>query len=110
MSTPAAGIAAVQARLQLDAEHARRRNGEANCALDFLVFGDDEERGPHAGRCICLPPCSRDYDPMPYVEAEPEPGLHEGTSIGALYGLSPMTAAMAADLAGWNLKPRSVYE
>lgn len=50
------------------------------------------------------------YDPLPYPEAEPYPLIdYDGTGIGALYGLG-MTAAQAASLAGWNIKPRSQPE
>lgn len=111
MSAPVAGLTRAQLRRQLDAEHAAERARAHACALDFLVYGDDEERGPHASRCVCVPVCSRDYDPMPYDEAEPtDLNLYEGTAIGALYDLSPMTPSMVRELAGWNLRPRSVYE
>lgn len=151
------------------AEAYARRQAEHACALDFLVYGDDEEHGPHAERCVharcihcgqvptkggpcpellaatrehaarwvdkesphawrqrlaagiaraaeriadnlvpgCqLDPgsvCAREYDPMPYAEAEPLPGFHDGTGIAALYGL-PGGDAHAWQLAGWNVR------
>jgi hypothetical protein len=100
-----------EARARRAAEHKARRALEHACALDFLVFGDDEERGRHAERCICSPPCSRNYDPAPYAEAEPRDArMYEDTAIGALYGLSPMTPYMAAQLRGWNVLPRGGVE
>lgn len=48
----------------------------------------------------------REYDPMPYPEALPYPeSMYEGTGIGALYGLSPMTPSQAASLVGWTITP-----
>jgi hypothetical protein len=109
------------------ADVAKRRAAEQACALDFLVYGDDEERGRHATRCVCSPTCSRDYDPIPYDEAEPtDLGLYEGTAIGALYGLCPATtshvvtdddgrtyvvqSSLLDGLQGWNIRPRTAYE
>lgn len=106
-------LSAAEARAANDDAKARVREAERRCRLDFMTRPDHEER------CICSPPCSRDYDPTP-----PDPSLsddegdnwlphpiqdYEGTGVGALYGL-PMSAAQAADLAGWNLKPRSEIE
>lgn len=87
-----------------------RRNAEAACALDFLVYGDgdaDDPR-PHAERCVhgADDPCSRNYDPYPTREAEPEGRMYENTGIGALYGL-PGCEGLMWQLAGWNLVPRS---
>lgn len=99
-----------EARARHAGEVRKRRNLEAACALDFLVYGDDEKRGPHAERCVHasagLDPCSRYYDPLPYPEAAPEPGLYEGTGIGALYGV-PGGEHLLGQMAGWNLNPRS---
>jgi hypothetical protein len=92
------------------AELRARRGREHACALDFLVYGDAEDREPHATRCIHPDPCSRNYDPMPYPEAMPMGRLYEGTGIGALYELGMETESgrsFAPDLAGWNLMPRS---
>lgn len=102
-------LAAAENRARIAAENAERRNLEAACALDFLVYADeDEERGPHAGRCLHgADPCSRSYDPLPYREAEPaDLRLYEGTGIGVLYGV-PGCEAHHWQLAGWNLNPRS---
>ena len=80
----------------------RRRNDEALCALDFLVWGDT--RGVHSKFCVHGEddPCARTYNPRPYPEASPDPRLYEGTAIGALYGL-PGTERHLWQLAGWNL-------
>lgn len=96
--------AAARARRAADLE--RRRNTEHADALDFLVYGDEGPRGPHAARCVHDVPCAREYDPLPYPEAMPDPSLYEGTGIAALYGL-PGGEAHAWQLAGWNLNPRS---
>lgn len=93
------------------------RAAARRCVLDFLTKPDHEER------CVCDPPCSRDYDPAPpmlsladrdsgVTGAEswaPTGGFYAGTGIGALYG-GPMTSRQAADLAGWNIKPGSKPE
>lgn len=88
---------------------AARRNAEAACALDFLVYADDGPRGPHAPRCdhtlAGRDACARVYDPQPYPEAVPD-AAYEGTGIGALYGL-PGCESHAWRLDGWNLDPRS---
>jgi hypothetical protein len=96
-------VNAAEARANLFRERAERRGAEHACALDFLVFGDDEERGPHAARCIHGPgdACSRDYE-LPH-DSDPLPVLYAGTGIGALYGLG-MTPHHAAQLAGWNVR------
>lgn len=88
-----------------DAEaRAKARDAERLCRFDFLTRPDHEER------CVCAPPCSRDYDPAPYPEAPPHPLQdYEGTGVGALYG-GPMSSAQAASLAGWNIKPGSAPE
>jgi hypothetical protein len=102
-------MSAELARAKRAADVAARRNAEAACALDFLVYGDDEERGCHSARCVHGPldPCSRSYDPLPYPEAEPaDQALYEGTGIGALYGV-PGCEGHEWQLAGWNLTPRS---
>jgi hypothetical protein len=88
---------------------AKRRNAEANDALDFLFLGD--EHGRHAKRCVHAlsgrEPCSRTYDPRPHRQAGPdEPRFYEGTGVGALYGL-PNTECHLWQLAGWNIVPRS---
>ncbi len=104
------------------AEKAAAREAEAACRRDFL------RRPDHEKRCICSPPCSRDYDPLPYpktvahaftehpavISARQKAlpagdALYEGTGIGALYG-GRMSAAQAASLAGWNIKPGSTSE
>lgn len=86
-----------QARRDNDDAKARAREADSACALDFLTRPD------HGERCVCTPPCSRDYDPMPYPEAEPHPLRdYEGTGIGALYG-GPMRPDQVAALAGWSL-------
>jgi hypothetical protein len=98
------------ARAAREAEHVARRGREHACALDFLVYGDEPEREPHAARCVFPVPCSRDYDPLPYAEAEPvDLKLYEGTSIGALYGM-PGGEHHLGQLAGWNVRPRSTHE
>ena len=115
------------ARAKLAAERAQRRNLEANCALDFLVWGDTHASGPHAERCVHVAdggaPCAREYDPLPYartrgeydeegrimvttwVEAAFPAGtrMYEGTGIAALYGI-PGGEAHAWQLAGWNVR------
>lgn len=109
MKAPMIGTTREDARAAADREHAEQRAREAACRLDFLVYGvdGDEEHGPHAERCICSPKCSRNYDPLPYPEAEPvDLRLYEGTAIGALYGHGSL-APWAGRLAGWNLTPRS---
>lgn len=89
------------ARLRLAAERAKRRNDEANDAMDFLFLGDVD--GRHAARCIHAVPCSRDYDPNPVPEAAPlDTRMYEGTGIAALYGL-PGGEAHVWQLAGWNV-------
>jgi hypothetical protein len=95
--------------LRLLAAAAKRRNDEANDALDFLFLGDAD--GRHAAKCVHAlaggEPCSRSYDPLPYPEAEPaDARLYEGTGIAALYGL-PGGEAHAWQLAGWTLAPRA---
>lgn len=97
-------IAPFEARARRAVELAQRRNAEANDALDFLFLGDED--GRHSAKCIHPEPCSRDYDPLPYPEAEPDSRLYEGTGIGALYG-APNCEAHLWQLAGWNLNPRS---
>lgn len=97
--------------------HAKRREREVACALDFIYEGNltrDGElprdarnrlapaKGRHGQRCVHDTPCGRDYQPMPYPEAEPSGDFYEGTGIGLLYGLAG-PAELAADLAGWNL-------
>lgn len=94
--------------LTLEQELAKRRNAEAACALEFLVYGDDGPRGPHAEHCVHEAggdkPCSRVYDAMPYVEALPVPPvMYAGTGIGALYGL-PGCEHHTWQLAGWTIE------
>ena len=84
----------------------RRRDAEANDALDFLFLGDADDR--HLKRCVYAlsgrEPCSRDYDPYPVREAMPtNRRMYEDTGIAALYNL-PGGAAHAWQLAGWNLR------
>jgi hypothetical protein len=79
---------------------AKIRADEFLCAWDFLVWGDT--RGKHADFCVFPDPCSRNYNPWPYIEAEPDPRLYEGTGIGALYGLKG-SELYVWQLAGWNL-------
>lgn len=106
---------AVANRTRLAVDQIAARNAEANCALDFLVYGDDEERGRHADRCVCSPPCSRDYDPLPYrqtagwTEGVPRlitrrtkalpagEDMYRGTGIGALYGLGMESTTFFTD-------------
>jgi hypothetical protein len=121
-------IAPDAVRASIAADAAERRGREQACALDFLVYADeDHERGPHRARCVhgMADPCSRDYDPLPYPEAEPvDFKLYAGTSIGALYGMGAevtrtwkdddgnpveVTRSLLGDLAGWNLTPRSTH-
>lgn len=115
MSAPANGLTREKARQLRALEVEERRNREAACALEFLVYGDtfdleDGEPTAHSARCVCTPTCSRDYDPMPYDEAEPvDARLYEGTAIGALYGL-PGSEDVVLSLEGWELKPRTVFE
>lgn len=133
------GLTRTQLRAQLDHEHASRRNSEAACALDFLVYGEGDDAPTtspwgsvvpvtHADRCVFgrAHACSRTYDPMPYDEAEPvDLRMYEGTSIGALYGLGPDESVRTwldddgnavtvvrplINLEGWELRPRTVYE
>lgn len=110
--TASDGITAEQARQQMAADRKADRDREAACRLAFLVYGDaypgeDGEPVPHATVCVCAPACSRNYDPLPYPEAEPkDKRLYEGTAIGALYGIAGGEHLLGA-LAGWNLIPRS---
>lgn len=108
---PTASILAVAS----DVRH--RRDRESACALDFRVYGDgaptDDFFGhpvtpvSHAERCVCSPPCSFDYDPRPYAEAEPaDHSLYEGTGIAALYGL-PGAEHHLSQLQGWNVRKES---
>jgi hypothetical protein len=78
----------------------------ALCARDFLTWGDT--RGKHADFCMFgeSDACSRTYNPWPYVEAEPDPRMYEGTGIGALYGFDN-SDQHAWQLAGWNLATQS---
>ncbi len=92
--------AQTRARRQRDTELAERRQREAADALDFLYHGDLDDR--HSKRCIHAVPCSRDYNPRPYPEAEADPKMYEGTGIGLLYGLSG-PRRLLLELAGWNL-------
>lgn len=86
-------------------ELSKLRSREQDDALDFLVYGDED--GRHSDTCVHSEPCAREYDPLPYREAEPaEPAMYAGTGIGVLYGL-PGSDAFAWQLAGWNLVPRS---
>jgi len=92
---------------------AKRRNVEANDAMDFRFLGDDE--GRHAEKCVHDVPCSRNYDPL---EAPDDTRMYEGTGVGALYGLGDevtttlhkenghvtVTRSLVAELAGWNLE------
>lgn len=113
-------MTSAEARAQHAAAASARRNAEAACALDFLVYGDGSPAMfmghtvvgvTHAERCVFGPAkaCSRTYDPMPYAEAEPaDTRLYEGTAIGALYGMpGPELAPL---LEGWEIAPRSVHE
>lgn len=94
-------VAPLEGRLKRAAEVAKRRNAEANDALDFVFLGNED--GRHDAKCLHAVPCSRDYDPSPYPEAVPaDPRMYEGTGIAALYGL-PGGEAHAWQLAGWNL-------
>lgn len=108
MSEDLSPIAPVAARAKLKAERYARRNLEANCALDFLVWGDTHASGAHAERCVHVTaggaPCAREYDPNPYPESAPaDSRLYEGTGIAALYGI-PGGEAHAWQLAGWNVR------
>lgn len=110
------GITREQARQQADHDIRARREREAACRLDFRVYGDGEQGFvlghavqpvAHAERCVCSPPCSFTYDPMPYAEAEPaDLRLYEGTDIAALYQ-APTSPRVTAALRGWTLTPRS---
>jgi hypothetical protein len=94
-----------EARARRMTDRAQWRNIEANDAMDFLFMGDDE--GRHRERCVHAEPCSRNYDPLPYPEAEPhDTRLYDGTGIGALYGAQDSERHLW-QLAGWNLVPRS---
>lgn len=102
-----------------EADKERARDAERLCRYDFLTRPDHEER------CICDPPCSRDYDPQPYrktvnlltyavtssrqLALPAGDAMYRGTGIGALYG-GPMDEHQAASLAGWNIKPGSAPE
>lgn len=94
---------------------AKRRLAQFKDARDFLWNGD--KAGRHVERCVYAlacehdsgcrregcQPCSRDYDPMPYPEAAPEPAReYAGTGVGALYGL-PGTEQHLWQLAGWSV-------
>lgn len=115
-----------EARARRAADVAAQRGIEHACALDFLVYGDDHpERGPHAGRCVLSPPCSRTYDTRPVSGAEPFPtNMYEGTGIGALYGGATSTRSVVHDddgtphvierslvagLAGWTVAAGARY-
>lgn len=109
MASWAEDRAPADARAKLAAARAARRNAEANDALDFMFLGDED--GRHTAKCVHAlaggEPCAREYDPLPYAEAAPEPAHdYAGTGIGALYGL-PGTEEHLWQLAGWNLAPRS---
>lgn len=98
LSAPAEALSLEAGRAKADRERAMERDAEVACALAFLTVADHED-------CIRTPPCCRDYDPMPYPEAEPFPSdMYVGTGIAALYG-GPMTARLAVELAGWNITP-----
>lgn len=107
-----------EARAQREHELKTRRDAEAACALDFLVYGDGDAPESvlgipvtpvrHADRCVFgkANACSMRYDPMPYDDAEPVDRMYEGTGIGSLYGMP----GPELELEGWELAPRSVFE
>lgn len=84
-----------------------RRQAERDDAWDYLIRGDLDDR--HTKRCLYAleggEACSRDYNPMPYPDALPDPVTYEGTGIGALYGLRD-TERFLWQLAGWNIRKR----
>lgn len=83
----------------MEREKAMERAKEAACRADFMT------NPGHAAECVCSPACGRDYDTMPYPEAEPFPeSWYVGTGIGALYW-GPMAPVYALELAGWNVGP-----
>lgn len=91
-----------EAKVRRGLEADKRRADQALCARDFLTWGDT--RGIHSKFCVwgADEACSRNYDPYPTAEAAPDPGLYEGTGIGALYGLRG-SERHSWQLAGWNL-------
>ncbi len=95
-----------EARAKRAEQAAKRRADMALCARDFLTWGD--ARGKHADFCMFgeSDACSRTYNPWPYVEAEPDPRMYEGTGIGAIYGFDG-SDKFAWQLAGWNLTTQS---
>lgn len=99
--------AALRARRVFDERLAQRRERERACALDFIYHGNLD--GRHDKRCVHAEPCSRNYQPRPYPEAEPvDLKEYEGTGIGLLYGAGPDyldsdARRMLLTLAGWNL-------
>lgn len=70
-------------RAMLDAEKELRREQQRRSAYEFLVTGDPEGTGvePPYGK-----EWDREYNPMPYPEAEPFREDYEGSGIAALYG------------------------
>ena len=80
---------------------ARRRNDEANDALDFRFLGDED--GRHAAKCVHAlaggVACTRTYDPL---EPPDDTRLYEDTGIAALYDI-PGGEYHAWQLAGWNI-------
>ena len=99
MIIPVDALSLEEGRSRMERDKELERVKESECRPDFLVNPE------HLDECVCLPPCCRDYDPMPYPEAEPFPSdMYVGTGIAALYG-GPMTARLAVELAGWNITP-----
>lgn len=84
------------------------RVAQRDAAERFLVTGrtnnpDIDRVGPPYGDFW-----NRDYNIMPYPEAEPDTEKYDGTGIGFLYGLdseasSGLRRMYSLDMAGWNL-------
>lgn len=86
-----------------EAQEQRLRQQEA--AYLFLTTGVDFEcdEDPPYGKVW-----DRNYNPMPYPEADPVDEMYNGTGIGFLYAMDSGTSGFrphtfAVDMAGWNL-------
>lgn len=90
------GLSLAEGRALVARAKVHEREAERACRGRFLRGADHEN-------CVCVPVCSRDYDPNPCSESDPfPPEMYHGTGIAALYG-GVMTAAHVLELAGWNI-------